>query len=173
MEAKRLIKYFLLCGSVYFTVICGSTLFILELLTSSMPNAAVEPSQLLLIIPLSFTMSLGSTVRRISAIPKIWGRVANAVCYIGGFAAFLLMCGVPFTSAIAAVGIFAALYAAVAAIIAFIEKKKSVGSYLSQGNKEKRAANTKSIGSSKTAQGTASTDKKQKGDKKPYENMFS
>ncbi len=165
MEAKKLFKYFLLCGSAYFTAICGSILVVLAILTSGTVNAGIEPSQLLLTIPFCFTLSLGSTVRRASAVPNHIGWIINAVCYIGGFLLFLVLCGVNFAPAVIASVIFSCIYFAVALFIAHKEKKRRVVSAPS-------APSAKSGKRGKDKLKSAG-DISEKTENKPYENLFS
>ena len=174
MEFKKLIKYFFVCASVYFTALGGALLVILTILTTGSDtmngNMAVEPSRFLLLLAFCFTMALGSTVRR-ARISSAIGWVCNAVCYVGGFFAFLLISELELEAALVLTAVFVCIYAPVCLLVAFLEKKKRRAELIQ-----------------KAANATANTGKKQKNSPKkkadpktdsvnqdgtPYQNLFS
>ena len=163
MEFKKLIKYFFLCGSAYFTVLCSSLLVILALLTGESTNIGVEPSKFLLLLAFCFTMALGSTVRRVPALSGSIGWIINAALYLGGCLAFLLISGFKLETAMIITAAFACFYAPIAILIAFKDKKKRGKSIL--GGKKPAAANKNTA-----SKASKSEDKK---DNAPYQNLFS
>ena len=166
MEFKKLIKYFFVCGSAYFTAVSGALLTILTIITSENTNFGIEPANFLLVLVFCFVMALGNTVRRIPAISCSWGWILNAICYIGGFLGFLLIFNFELSTAIIITLAFACIYAPIALFKAFKEKKQR-GTSLSGVKTTSVTTNRKS----------ASANKKESADTKnndtPYQNLFS
>ena len=159
MEAKGIIKYFLLCGAALFTALSGAILIVLSILTGQSSGVGIEPLRFLLVLAFCYLLSLGNTVRKVSSIPVALGRAIHAVCYVGGFLGFLLLFEVqPSTAAILTL-IFAFIYAPIVIISAMRSKGKA---------KVKSPAHSDSTDKRTTAKKT----KKEK-ENKPYESMFS
>ncbi|MBQ4091189.1 MAG: hypothetical protein IJC64_02605 [Clostridia bacterium] len=160
MEAIKTVKYFLLCGAAYFTALCGVILVVLAIITAENANVGVEPSKFLLVLALSYVWALGSTARRCLS-SQIAGLIVNAICYIGGLFAFLMLFDINLIPSLIATLFFAVIYAAVVLCKSFVNKK---GGALAHAKK-------------KASEGTANQGKQipkaKKDEKKPYENMFS
>ncbi|MBE6583394.1 MAG: hypothetical protein E7649_00240 [Ruminococcaceae bacterium] len=173
MEVKKLIKFFWLRGSAYFTAICGSLMIALASVTNNntqttvepwqFPGVGVEPSKFLLILSFCFVMSLGSTIRRMFPRAKIAGWVVHAICYVGGFLAFMLLGGISFPTAIVATAFFSAVYAVIAILTVFSERKKAAASLASK-NKHQHSGKSKK---------STSKNKKPEQSEQTYESMFS
>jgi hypothetical protein len=170
MEFKRLIKYFFLCGSAYFTALCGALLTGLALITGENANIGIEPYKFLLLLAFCFVLSLGSTVRRASGISHLVGWICNATCYLGGCLAFLLLSDFKFGTAALITVVFACIYAPIAIFISLGEKKKRGGSVLGGKKTVKNAPKAKTGTKAKTDKNDTSSAKR---DDTPYQNLFS
>ena len=166
MEFKKLIKYFFVCGSAYFTAICSSFLVILAIITSENANFGVEPSKFLLLLAFCFVMSFGSTIRRTRGIPSRIGWICNAVCYVGGCFAFLLAFNFQFFTSFVITIAFACIYTPIAILIAFKNKKKRGASILSTSKKPATKASKSNTRPAKKSESNEKADT-------PYQNLFS
>lgn len=124
MDIKRSLKFFFCFGSVVYTSF-STLIIIISLCTSGDSGAAqaIVPERFLCLLFLSFVMALGSTVKRIELASRAVSIAAHAVCYIGGFFAFLMMCGFTAPSAAVATLIFSAVYVLVTVITLAWQKK--------------------------------------------------
>ena len=171
MKFKKLIKYFFLCTSAYFTVLSGTLLLLLTLLTNEGTNVGVEPSRFLLLLAFCCAMSLGSTVRRAAGVPRTVGWACNAILYVGGCFGFLAAAQFKLGAAAIVTAIFACIYAPIAIFIAFREKKKRGGSML---NAQAKSASNSPKASSKKNNTSSNTSKaSDKKDNSTYQNLFS
>lgn len=157
MDAKKAVKYFLLCGAAYFTALCGIILTVLAIILGEKSNIGVEPSRFLLVLALSYVWSLGSTLKR-TLSSKIAGMTLNAICYVGGFFAFLLMSDTSFTPALFATLFFVVVYALIILCENLMQKKGAT-----HDTRHKNPSNPK----------TKKPSKEKKDKNQPYENMFS
>lgn len=170
MEFKKLIKYFFVCGSAYFTALCGVLLVALTIIMSDNSKSVIVPSNFLLLLAYCFTMALGSTIRRSAGISNTVGWICNAVCYLGGFFGYLLLSD--FTPGTAAVltAVFACIYAPIAIFIALKNKKRRSGSLLNNG---KNNAHTNKTANSKSKNQASSKSNTSKQNDSTYQNLFS
>lgn len=157
MDAKKAVKYFLLCGAAYFTALCGLILTVLAIILGEKSNIGVEPSKFLLVLALSYVWSLGSTLKRVIS-SKIAGLTLNAICYVGGFFTFLLLFDTDTVPALFATMLFTVVYAVVV-LCENLMHKRSMTSGAGSKNPSHRKAQKPS--------------KPNKDSKQPYENMFS
>ncbi len=115
MKTKDLIKYFLSCGALIYTV--GSVLILAISLAASESTAAsiLAPKPFLFFLGFSYFISLGNTLYKTGGISQPVRRLLHALCYVIGFFAFVLLCGVDFAFS----AIFSAVFAAIYAIVIF------------------------------------------------------
>ena len=109
MKTKDLIKYFFSCGALIYTV--GSVLILTVSLAASESASAsiLAPKPFLFFLGFAYLISLGNTLFKINTIPPVIRRLLHCLCYVVGFLAFILLCGVKFA--------YSAIFAAVLALI--------------------------------------------------------
>lgn len=123
MEFKKLCKYFVCCGAVYYTMLSAFIMIVNSLLSSGdASQKVIITSQFWYILIFSYIMALGAALRRASSISKTIGWLLNAICYIGGFFIFIMLCAVPFAASCVFTAVFAVFYAVFAIVIAKSEK---------------------------------------------------
>ena len=173
MEFKKLIKYFFLCGSAYFTALGGALLVVLTLLTTGSDtmnnNMVIEPSRFLLLLAFCFTMALGSTVRRARVSPAI-GWTCNAACYVGGVLAFLLLTEFELGTALVLTAVFICIYAPIAFLIALGEKKRRRATLI---QKSANTAPASKKARNKIQKNAEAKTESANQDGTPYQNLFS
>lgn len=87
MQILKALKNFWFFGASYFAAITS----VMCLISLSIPNKALLSERLLLILLLSFIMSLGSTVYRLDGINKTLAVCLHAAIYNFGFFFFFLL----------------------------------------------------------------------------------
>ena len=138
MDNKSILKSFVARGAVIYTAL-STCLIVLSMLVSE--NASVKilvPKQFLFLLLFSFVLSLGGVFLKIYSLPSVWPRVLHALCFIGGFALFLLLCGVKFAPLIISDAVFALIYL----IFIFIATRKKNSHEASQ-KKQRNKKSTK------------------------------
>ena len=146
MDVKKLLKYFVCCGTIYYTVISTVIMIINIALLSTDTTKVIVPEQFLFLLMFSGFMALGSTLRRIATVKSYIGWILNAVCYVLGFFIFALCCGMPPISSLLLTAAFSVIYAAVAITIGLIEKrckKKSGDVYAVKSSKKNKTTSKK------------------------------
>lgn len=126
MNMKKALLNFICFGSVFYTVITTAFLIIATSLAEEEAVKLVEIQQFLKILLFSFILSLGSTLIRIDAIPRIGATLAHAGCYIIGWLIFMALCGANFAVVMISTLIFAIIYTIVAVLVRKIGKKAPV-----------------------------------------------
>ena len=135
MDNKSILKSFIARGAVIYTAL-STCLIALSMLVSE--NASVKilvPKQFLFLLLFSFLLSLGGVFLKLTALPSVWPRVLHALCFIGGFALFLLLCGVKFAPLIISDAVFAAFYVVITLIL--MRKKSSPSTAPEKKNNKK------------------------------------
>ncbi len=134
MQFKDILKRFISHGAIVYT--CGSISIIsISLILSNTDSLKMlDPHLFLLFALFSFVISLGSTLFCSGLFSPPISRLIHAVCYIGGFFAFLLLYGMKFSFAMIFALIFAVIYLLVSAIVFFIKK----GNKKTKAQKEKQ-----------------------------------
>ncbi len=122
MELKRLFKYFVFRGAVYYTMLSAFIMIVNSLLSSGTSQKVIVTSQFWYILLFSYIMALGAALRKISSISKAIGWLLHAICYIGGFFLFVMLCAVPFAVSCVLTAVFAVFYAVFAFVIAKSER---------------------------------------------------
>lgn len=141
MDIKRALKFFFCFGSAVYTLLSASVIITAICISGdSAASQAIVPERFLCLLFLSFVMALGSTVKRIGLASRTIGIGANALCYIGGFFAFLMMCGFTAASAVIATLIFSAVYVLVIVVALALQKKpeRRKVSHVSENNKKSK-----------------------------------
>lgn len=113
MELKKALKNLLFFGSAYYTVITAVLLIVASSMSDGQAVRLIEVDQFLKILLFSFIMSVGSTLYRADLIPRVAAACLHAVCYIGGWALFIAICGGNFSVTAISTAVFAVLYAAI------------------------------------------------------------
>ena len=162
MKTKELIKYFFSCGAIIYTV--GSVLIFAISLSVSDASAAtiLAPKPFLFFLGLAYVLSLGNTLYRSSVLSKPIRRLLHLLCYLLGFFAFVLLCGVKFAFAVIFTTVFGIIYAIVAVASSVIKKQ------ISKSGKTPPAHN---VGITDTV--TKNKTKKKKSDVDTYQSRFS
>ena len=149
MNLKKAIKdLFTLCA-VYYTVLSVLIIVIGIILSEDSASKILVPKQFLYLLFFSFVMSLGSALKKITAYPTAIAYSLHAVCYVFGFMAFLILCGMKFVPVIIATSVFAVLYTAEQLISKIIGKRSGKAHALrkekSDSMKTKTKANKRSV----------------------------
>lgn len=161
MKTKDLIKYFFSCGAIIYTV---GSVFILAVSLAASESAAstiLAPKPFLFFLGFAYLISLGNTLRRIETIPHVIGRLLHCLCYVLGFLAFILLCGIKFAYAAIFTAVFALIYA-ISVITASVIRK--------QTSNPERKQNTKTT---KPQKQTNKKEKTAKTAETTYQNRFS
>lgn len=124
MELKKTIKDFISLGAICYTALSTVIIIIAMALSSDNASKLLSPKQFLFLLLFCYLMSLGTAIKKITAMPKVAAYAAHAVCYVGGFALFLILCGVKFVPVVIASLIFAIIYATVSVIQGLSDKRK-------------------------------------------------
>ncbi len=167
MQILKALKNFWLFGASYFAAITS----IMCLISLAIPNKAILSERLLLILLLSFIMSLGSTVYRLDKINKTLALCLHAAIYNFGFFFFFLLLwesmetqgeisGNKLVYATVATLIFAAIY-----IISTIATRMVTKAFRKPSAKAHTKASTKDALTTKK--------KNKKEGKEPYKSQFS
>ncbi len=160
MQFKALFKKFISHGSVVYT--CGS-LFIMSvalLLNNSSAPKVLDPMLFIYFALFSFIISLGSAVYCSGMLNATVSRLIHAICYIGGFALFTVLCGVKFSFAAIFTLVFAAVYAIISVVFGALHKHNKI----SDSNKKNTSDSSEKRSINK---------KNEKKAEKTYENRFS
>jgi uncharacterized protein YacL len=160
MNINKPLKFFLCCGALYYTAISTLIMIINAALLSQDSTKVIVPEQFLYLLLFCYMMSLGSTLRRIDAIPRGLGWVLNAICYVVGFLVFLLCSKMSFTSALILDAAFLIIYAIVAISVSFIQRR-------SKASKSTVIASARQSSTPKTKKSNKSKDNES------YTSMFS
>ncbi len=123
MKLKDMMKKFVSRGAVIYTF--GSLFIItLSLLLSDTSAAKIlSPAPFLCFALFSYIISLGSTLYACERFSAPVARLMHAICYNGGFFAFLLICGIKFVFSFVFTLVFAAVYTVAVVISSFACKK--------------------------------------------------
>lgn len=123
MKTKDLIKYFFSCGALIYTV--GSVLILtISLAASESASASIlAPKPFLFFLGFAYLISLGNTLFKINTIPPVIRRLLHCLCYVVGFLAFILLCGVKFAYSAIFAAVFALIYA-ISVITASVIRKQ-------------------------------------------------
>jgi hypothetical protein len=123
MNMKKALTNFICFGSVFYTAITAVILIIATSLAEEEAVRLVEIPQFLKILLFSFILSLGSTLIRIDAIPRVAAVCAHAGCYNIGWLTFMALCGASFTMIAISTLAFAIIYTIVTILIRKVGKK--------------------------------------------------
>lgn len=123
MKIKKAIINFFCFGSLFYTAITSVLLVVALSLAEENAVKLIEIPQFLKILLFSFILSLGSTLIRIEAIPRVAAVCAHAGCYIAGWLVFITLCGATFATTTISTLVFAILYTIVTVIIKVCSKK--------------------------------------------------
>lgn len=161
MKTKDLIKYFFSCGALIYTV--GSVLILLISLGASDSASAslLAPKPFLFFLGFAYLVSLGNTLFKIESITPVVRRLLHCLCYVLGFFAFVILCGVKFAYAAIFTAVFALIYAISVITVSVIRKQIS------------RSELKQSIKSQKPPKTTTKKEKASKTAETTYQNRFS
>ena len=144
LKMKKALINFICFGSVFYTVITTAFLIIATSLAEDEAVKLVEIQQFLKILLFSFILSLGSTLIRIDAIPRIGAALAHAGCYIFGWLIFMALCGANFAVVMISTLIFAVIYTVVAVLVRKIGKKAPAPKVIQTASTTQKQKTTKS-----------------------------
>ena len=167
MQILKVLKNFWFFGASYFAAITS----LMCLVSLAIPNKAILSERLLLILLLSFIMSLGSTVYRLDGINKTLAVCLHAAIYNVGFFFFFLLLwenmsaqgeisGNKFVYTTVATLIFAVIY-----VISTIATRMVTKAFSKPTVKAKTKSETKNERSARQ--------KNRKEGKQPYKSQFS
>jgi hypothetical protein len=111
MNIKKALKNFVFFGSVIYTAISTGMILLGTAMTDGQYTMMLEADRFLCILLFSFMLSLGSTLLRVDAIPRVTAACLHAACYVLGFFIFMLLCEIKFAPAVIATAVFAVIYA--------------------------------------------------------------
>ena len=162
MNTKKLLKYFAVCGALYYTALSAIIMIINVALLAQDSTKVIVPQQFLYLLLFCYVMSLGSSLRQIDSISKTLGWVLNAACYVPGFFIFLLCLDMPPSSSLILSAVFIPIYAAGAVVTALMERRNA-----RQKNTDKKSVGKNVVKSRK------SNNRKDRKDNEAYTSMFS
>lgn len=162
MKTKDLLKYFVSCGAVIYTIASALILFISLLADFASENSILKPEDFLYLLAFAYIISLANTIFRIEKISAPIRRLIHALLYICGLLAFLMLRSMEFYVAVIIAAVFGIIYALVIFVKALIAGR--VGRLSVNNSKVEKKEKTVSKSSSK---------QKKAPEKKEYKNRFS
>ena len=109
MNTQKTIKNFIFFCSVIYTLVSLGIIFVLSALPGD--NTGIEMSRFVYVFLFSAIVSVGCTVWRMENVNRLFASILHAVCFIGGVAVFLALCGMAFAATVILTAVFAIIYA--------------------------------------------------------------
>lgn len=111
MKTRRLLKYFVSCGAIIYTVGSALVLFVALLTETTGTVSLLQPKPFLLLLAFAYVISLANTLFRVESISAPIRRLIHASLYILGLFAFLMLCSMEFYVAVIVCAVFGVIYA--------------------------------------------------------------
>ena len=92
MKTRRLLKYFVSCGAIIYTVGSALVLFVALLTETTGTVSLLQPKPFLLLLAFAYVISLANTLFRVESISAPIRRLIHASLSILGLFAFLMLC---------------------------------------------------------------------------------
>ncbi|MBP3375139.1 MAG: hypothetical protein J6L83_00055 [Clostridia bacterium] len=111
MKTRRLLKYFVSCGAIIYTVGSALVLFVALLTETTGTVSLLQPKPFLLLLAFAYVISLANTLFKVESISTPIRRLIHASLYILGLFAFLMLCSMEFYVAVIVCAVFGVIYA--------------------------------------------------------------
>ena len=127
MDKKSFLKFLAARGAIIYTAISTVLITFALFLAEDASTKILVPKRFLFLLIFSYILALGSAFFKSGFLPDLWARLVHALCFIGGFVLFMILCQIKFAPLVISSAIFAFVYVAVT-LISSHKRSKSEGS---------------------------------------------